>query len=180
MSWGTSAPFRRSPPFSRCWPAYAALWAANRRQIRKTPEKPRSKAPVFRAFLCVGECLAPRFTYSWKFGAGFRPAGFLPVLGNRGQAFSLPGKTEAVPWACTRKKRVRARRRERKDRVRDLLGAAAGVRDAGKKRHGARLAHRRCAHRRCVNSGCGLRRWCAGSRGPCDCRACRGTRHKPF
>ena len=83
---------------------------------------------------------------------------------------------------CSAQPRGRARRCEGKTAQR------AGVRDgrrqpgkepraceAGRKhKHGACLAHRRC-----VNSGCGLRRWCAGSRGPCGCRACRGTRRKP-
>ena len=97
-------------------------------------------------------------------------AGFLPARENRSSA-----------WACTQKEpRACAAGRRHKPGARLARRSRACVRDAGKKRHGARLAHRRCARRRCVNSGCGLRRWCAGSRGPCDCRACRGTRHKPF
>ena len=160
----------------------------------------------------------------------------LPGSREQEQAFSLPGKTEAMRGPAPGKNRVRARRRERKDRVRDLPGAAAracetrrrkrqgerlarrsraGVRDAAKEKTGRATcsaqprgrarrgegkdresdllgaAARACeagrkhkhgaclAHRRCVNSGCGLRRWCAGSRGPCGCRACRGTRRKP-
>ena len=64
---------------------------------------------------------------------GFCPAGFLPAAGNRRQAFSLPGKTGARRGPAPGNNRVRARRGEEKDMVRDLLGAAA------------RIAHRRCA-----------------------------------
>ena len=60
----TPAPFRRSPPFFSLLAGLTALRAANRRLARETPEMPRSKAPAFRAFLCVGERVAPRFTYS--------------------------------------------------------------------------------------------------------------------
>ena len=61
----------------------SGLRAANRRLTGKRSKKPKSKAQLFRAFLCVGERLAPRFTYSWKFGAVFCPVGFLPAAGNR-------------------------------------------------------------------------------------------------
>ena len=135
------APCGQSPLSPRCWPAYAALraanrrqiretlekakgaelsfferfcakgdactlslispffWllaglsghsAANRRQIRETPEKPRSKAQLFKRF-CV-----------WGTRRGFCPAGFLPAAGNRRWAFSPPGKTGAVRGTCTR------------------------------------------------------------------------------
>ena len=50
-----------------------ALRAANRRLTGETPGKPKEQSSAFRAFLCAGERLAPRFTYSWKFSAGFRP-----------------------------------------------------------------------------------------------------------
>ena len=40
--------------------------------------KPKEQSSAFRAFLCVGVRLAPRFTYSWKFSGGLSPGGFLP------------------------------------------------------------------------------------------------------
>ena len=121
----TPAPFRRSPPFFSLLAGLTALRAANRRLAWETPEMPRSKAPAFRAFLCVGVRLAPRFTYLWKFGAGFCPAGFLPDAGNRSQAFSLSGKTEAVRGRALEKNRVRARLGESINTVRDLPAAGA-------------------------------------------------------
>ena len=84
----------------------------------------------------MGERVAPRFTYSWKFGAGFCPA-----AGNRNQAFSQPGKTGAVRGPAPGTNRVRARRGEEKDTVRDLLGAAA----LEKLRSRAQLFGRFCA-----------------------------------
>ena len=100
-----------------------ALRAANRRLAWETPEKPRSKAPAFRAFLCVGERLAPHFSHLWKFGAGFRPA-----AGNRRQAFARPGKTEAQRGPTPENSRVRARLGKDTNTVRDLLTAGAQVR----------------------------------------------------
>ena len=67
--------------------------------------------------------MAPRFTYSWKFGAGFCPA-----AGNRNQAFSLPGKTGARCGPTPRKNRVRARHGEERDTERELPTAGAGAR----------------------------------------------------
>ena len=64
--------------------------------------------------------MAPRFTYSWKFGAGFCPA-----AGNRRWVFSLPGKTGAVRGLAPGTSRVRARHGEARDTERDLPGAAA-------------------------------------------------------
>ena len=70
-----SAPFE--PPFlrpaadlpfpPRCWPAYAALWAANRRQIRETLEKPRSRAQLFKRFCAKGDAcaLSPITPFFW-------------------------------------------------------------------------------------------------------------------
>ena len=72
--------------------------------------KAKEQSSAFRAFLCVGVRLAPRFAYSWKFGAGFCPAGFLPAAGNRRWAFCLPGKTEARREPAPGNNRVRARR----------------------------------------------------------------------
>ena len=53
-------PCGRSPLSPRCWPAYAALWAANRRQIRETLEKPRSRAQLFKRFCAKGNTCALR------------------------------------------------------------------------------------------------------------------------
>ena len=117
---GTPVPFRRSPPFSRCWPAYAAFQAANRRLTGETPEKPRSKAQLFGRFCASGTL------------RGFCPGGFLPAAGNRRWDFSLPEETGAQRGPAPGINRGRARRGEEKDTERDLLGAAA------------RLAHRRC------------------------------------
>ena len=57
---GTPVPCGRSPLSPRCWPAYAALWAANRRQIRETLEKPRSRAQLFKRFCAKGDACALR------------------------------------------------------------------------------------------------------------------------
>ena len=120
-----------SPLFLAAGRLSAALRAANRRLIRETLEKPRSKAQLFKRFCALGERVAPRFTYSWKFGVGFCPA-----AGNRNQAFSPPGKTEAQRGLAPRKNRVHAQLGKGTNQVRGLPGAAA------------RLAHRRCARRR--------------------------------
>ena len=98
------------------------------------------------------------------------------------RAFSLPGKTGAVRGLAPGKNRVRARRGEEKDTVRDLPTAGARACEtrgrkrhsarlarrsrAGKKRHGARLARRsragkkrhgaRLAHRRCARRSRGF------------------------
>ena len=135
-----------------------ALRAANRRQVRETLEKPRSKAQLFKRFCALGTrrsffparetrssgCPCTRNqpraceTRGRKDPVRDLPTagvGFCPAAGNRNQAFSLPGKTEARCGPTPGTSRVRARRGEEKDTVRDLLGAAA------------RLAHRRCARR---------------------------------
>ena len=90
---------------------------------------------------------------------GFRPAGFLPAAGNRSQDFCLLGKTEVRRGHTPGKNRVRARQGEEKDRVRDLLGAAARV-----TRLPAQMTLRRGAFARRVSSrpkGTGAR--------PCPC-----------
>ena len=84
-------------PFLSLLAGLAALRAANRRQIRETLEKPRSKAQLFGRFCASGM--------------------------RRG--FFLPGKTVARRGQAARNSRVRARRGEEKDTVRDLPGAAA-------------------------------------------------------
>ena len=135
-----------------------ARLGAGKNTVRDLPgaaalEKPRSKAQLFKRFCALGERVAPRFTYSWKFGAGFCPA-----AGNRNQAFSLPGKTGARCGPTPRKNRVRARHGEERDTERELPTAGAGARRGartrnqpracetrGRKRHGARLARRRRA-----------------------------------
>ena len=70
-------------PFLSLLAGLAALRAANRRQIRETPEKPKEQSSAFRAFLCVGD--AP----------GLSPGGFPP--GRREQEpglFPCLGKQE--------------------------------------------------------------------------------------
>ena len=94
---GLSGPSGRKPP-------------ADKGNARKAKEQ----SSAFRAFLCVGERAAPRFAYSWKFGAGFCQADFLPATGNRSWASCLPGKTEARRGRAPGTNRVRARRGERK------------------------------------------------------------------
>ena len=147
---GTPVPFRQSPPLPRCWPAYAAFQAANRRLARETPEKPKEQSSAFRAFLCVGERLAPHFSHLWKFGAGFRPA-----AGNRRQAFARPGKTEAQHGPTPENSRVRARLGAAINTVRELPGVGphsktiACVRDAGRKE--TRCANCSAQPRRCAD-----------------------------
>ncbi len=106
--------------------------AANRRQVRETLEKPRSRAQLFGRFC------------AWGTRRGFCPAGFLPAAGNRRWAFSLPGKTGARRGPAPGTSRVRARHGEEKDTVREWPGAAARACETrGRKRHGARIARRR-------------------------------------
>ena len=50
-------------PFLSLLAGLAALRAANRRLIRETPEKPKEQSSAFRAFLCGGERVAPRFSH---------------------------------------------------------------------------------------------------------------------
>ena len=76
-------------------------------------EKPRSRAQLFRRFCALG------------MRRGFRPAGFLPAEGNRRQAFSLPGKTGARRGPAPGNNRVRARRGEGTNTVRELPTAGA-------------------------------------------------------
>ena len=136
-------------PFFWLLAGLAALRAANRRLIRETLEKQRSRAQLFKRFCASG------------MRRGFCPTDFLPSTGNRNQAFSLPGKTGAQRGHAPGKNRVRARLGASKNTVRELPTAGAGARRGhapGKNRvrarlkcrhkHGARLAHRRCAHRR--------------------------------
>ena len=86
-------------------------------------KKPRSRAQLFGRFCALGERVVPRFTYSWKFGAGFCPA-----AGNRSQVFSLFGKTGVRRGPTPGRNRVYARLKY-------------------SHKPGARLAHRRCTRR---------------------------------
>ena len=114
----------------RCWPAYAGLWAANRRQIRETLEKPRSKAQLFKRFCakedaCALSLLSPFFWLlaglAALWAANRRLAGKRPksqgaklsfsgvsVRWGRAGAFARPGKQEPnvglhpEPTACVR------------------------------------------------------------------------------
>ena len=188
---GDACALRLLTPFISLLAGLRGLSAANRRLARETSEKPRSKAQLFRRFRAWGNGWPHVILYQIEVWRGLLPGrreqktGFLPARENRSPAwactqkepracevqmqtqtrcatcppqardFSLPGKTEAQRGRAAGKNRGRARLGKNTNPVRDLLTAS-------------------------VNSGCGLRRWCAGSRGPCDCRACRGTRHKPF
>ena len=108
----TSAPFRRSPlflaagrltrPFGRKPPADG-----------ETPEKPRSRAQLFRRFCALG------------MRRGFRLAGFRLGHRKRGWASCLPGKTGAVRGPALGTNRVRARLGKATNPVRDLPAAGA-------------------------------------------------------
>ena len=54
-----SSALRPISPFPALLAGLSGHSAANRRQIRETLEKPRSKAPAFQAFLCVRRTPAP-------------------------------------------------------------------------------------------------------------------------
>ena len=142
------------PPFSRCWPAYAALWAANRRLTGETPEKQKEQSSSFSGVSVRGGC-AGAFT-RWVF---FRPQGTgdglslsrrkqKPRVGTHSEpaacvrdwakpqtrcvncspqvwAFSPPGKTGAQRGRAPGNNRVRARRGEERDTERVL--PTAGV-----------------------------------------------------
>ena len=77
--------------------------AANRRLAWETPEKPRSKAQLFGRFCAWGYVWPPRFAYSWKFGAGFRPVGFLPGRREQEVGFLFARENRSPAWAHTRK-----------------------------------------------------------------------------
>ena len=84
---GRLHPFADLPPFSGCWPAYAAFQAANRRLAWETPEKPRSKAQLFGRFCAWGT-----------------RRGFSPVRENRSRARA---RTRNQPRACETRRRKR-------------------------------------------------------------------------
>ena len=170
-----SCALRPISPFPALLAGLAALRAANRRQIRETLEKPRSRAQLFKRFCALGT------------RRGFCPAGFLPAAGNRRWAFSPPGKTEARCGLAPGKNRVRARLGAGTNPERDLLGAGAGFCLPGKTEAqrglapgknrvrarlgagtnpvrellgaAARLAHRRCVSRRSWGCCGGVPRW---------------------
>ena len=140
------------------------------------PEKQKEQSSSFSGVSVRGGTFGPTFYIFMEVWRELSPCGFPPCLGeqglgffpaweNRSRALGLhseknacvrgAGKEKTGCAICPAQPRVRARLGKNTNPVRDLLTAS-------------------------VNSGCGLRRWCAGSRGPCDCRACRGTRHKPF
>ena len=109
--------------------------------------------PTFYIFMEVWRGLL-----SGRFPSGHREQGlgFFPARENRSPARATHLESTACVrgWAhtqtrcaiCPPQARVRARRRERKDKVRELPGAAARACETrGRKRQGARLAHRRCA-----------------------------------
>ena len=127
----------------------AALRAANRRQIRETLEKPRSKAQLFKRFCAKGDACALRLlTPFFSLLAGLRgPLGRKPPadMGNARKAkgaklqlfgrfcawgmrrsFSPAWENRSPVWACTQKEPRACETR-------------------GRKRHGARLARRRRA-----------------------------------
>ena len=79
-------------PFLSLLAGLAALRAANRRLIRETPEKPRSRAQLFGRFCALGT------------RRGFRPVGFLPAAGNRSQAFFPAWENRSHARARTRKR----------------------------------------------------------------------------
>ena len=113
-----------------------AAGAAGKGNARKAKEQ----SSAFRAFLCVGERLAPRFTYSWKFGAGFCSASSLPATGNRRRVSCLFGKTGAMRGHAPGTNRVRARLSEVTNTVRDLPAAGAAGKGNARKAKGAELS----------------------------------------
>ena len=178
-------PCGQSFSLPRCWPAYAALWAANRRQIRETLEKPRSKAQLFKRFCAKGDACAlwlispflsvlaglaalraanrrltgkrpksqgaklsfsgvsvrggtfgPTFCVFMEVWRRFSPGGFPPRRREQ-ETGSL------LVWENRSRARARTRKQPRACETR------------GRKRHGARLAHRKCARRRRA----GVRDW---------------------
>ena len=147
---GNACALRPVTPFFSLLAGLTALWAANRRLARETPEKPKEQSSAFRAFLCVGERVAPGFLLKMEVWRGLS----LGQVSSRAQGtgvrlFPCPGKQTPCPGPALGTNRVRARRRERKDRVRELPGAAARACEAGRRhKPGARIAHRRCARRR--------------------------------
>ena len=126
----------------------AALWAANRRQIRETLEKPRSKAQLFKRFCAKGNACAlslisPFFWLlaglSGPSAANRRLAGETPEKpkeqSSAFRAFLCVGDAPGLFSAWKNRSSARAR-------TRNQLRACAARR---RKRQGARLAHRRCA-----------------------------------
>ena len=126
-------------PFFWLLAGLAALRAANRRQIKETPEKPRSRAPAFRAFLCVGDApgLSP-CPGKQELSAGTHPERTACVRGSNAdtntvrvlltagaRACAAQMQTQTQCASCPPQVRVRARRGEEKDTVRELPGAAA-------------------------------------------------------
>ena len=83
-------------------------------QVR--PKSQRSRAPAFRAFLCVGD--AP----------GLLPGGFPPGRREQEVGFLPARENRSHAWACPRNQPRACETR-------------------GRKRHGARIAHRRCARK---------------------------------
>ena len=92
---------------------------------RETPEKPRSTSSAFRAFLCVGERVAPRFSIYESLARAFARQASSRPQGTGARPFSLPGKTGAMRGRAPGNGRVRARLGKDTNPVREL--PTAGV-----------------------------------------------------
>ena len=201
-------------PFFWLLAGLAALRAANRWQIRETPEKPKEQSSAFRALLCVGDApgLSP-CPGKQEPGAGPHPERTACVRGSNADTNTvrdLPGaaarlarrRRRSPAWACTRKKpracaaqmqtqtrcatcpaqpRVRARRGEERDTVRDLptagvLAAGAGFLPARENRSSARARTRKepraCAAQMQTQTRCAT---CPAQPRACETRG--GKRH---
>ena len=112
-------------PFLSLLAGLAALRAANRRLIRETPEKPRSRAQLFGRFCAWGNGWPHVFIIYESLARAFARQASSRPQGTGARPFSLPGKTGAMRGRAPGNGRVRARRGEEKDTVRELPGAAA-------------------------------------------------------
>ena len=129
----------------------------------KRSKKPRSRAQLFRAFLCKGGRLHPFADLPLFLAAGrlTRPFGRKPPadMGNARKAKGAKLQLFGRFCALGMRRGLSPCPGKQEPCVGLYPEPAAGVRDAGKKRHGARFAHRRCAcvrdtgrkKTRCVN-----------------------------
>ena len=103
------------------------------------PKSKRSKAQLFRRFRAWGNGWPHVLHIHGSLARAFALRVSSLSWGTGARLFPCLGKQKPCPGPALGKKRMRARRRERKDRVRDLPGAAAHpepaacVRDVGKK-----------------------------------------------
>ena len=92
---------------------------------RETPEKPRSRAQLFGRFCAWGYVRPHVLRIHGSLARAFARRVSSRAQGTGAKLFPCPGKQKPCPGPALGTNRVRARRRERKDRVRELPGAAA-------------------------------------------------------